>query len=137
LNPERANRLVQQKAMDSKALGFDSVLGELISVTFKNSKQSDYQAEIQRSVQFNVLQHLMNVIVSENSIPQSKAIALNALKNISEKLKQDDSVFNRYLNKEISIFENFPKKFKALSVPTIPDGSPIGSFQCIIKYPNS
>ncbi len=130
LNPQRANRLVQQKAMDKDALGFAEVVEKLIDETFGNVKGSNYEQEICRTVQFNVLQHLMNVSVSKQSIPQTKAIAMEGIQKISNRMSKQNNAFEVFLLSEIESFKKFPEKFKVMAAPKIPDGSPIGSFEC-------
>jgi len=132
LNTERANRLIQQKAVDSKNIGLKEVLDELIAVTFASKKGSDYEKEVQQTVQFETLQHLLNLVASSKSIAQTKAITNAVINDLVIMLAKDTSVFNNQLLMEIKSFREKPENFKILSVPTIPDGSPIGSFQCFI-----
>ncbi|GEQ86238.1 hypothetical protein ULMS_17460 [Patiriisocius marinistellae] len=131
LNPQRANRLVQQKAMDKNTLGFTEVVDELIDATFGNFKGENYEQEINKTVQFNVVQHLMNVSVSGQSKPQIKAISMSGLQKISEMITKGNSAFDIFLHSEIDNFKRFPEKFKVMAAPKIPDGSPIGSFECM------
>lgn len=132
LNTERANRLIQQKAVDSKNIGLKEVLDELIAVTFASKKGSDYEKEVQQTVQFETLQHLLNLVASSKSIAQTKAVTNAVINDLVIMLAKDTSVFNNQLLMEIKSFREKPENFKILSVPTIPDGSPIGSFQCFI-----
>ena len=129
-NPERANRLVQQKAMDKNALSLKDVMDEVKDASFSNMKGTEYQKEIIRSVQFLYLQQLMNLAVSSQSIPQTKAIAREGITNISAKISNRSDAFEVFLLSEIDRFNRAPEKFKQLEVPKIPDGSPIGSYQC-------
>ncbi|WP_415371591.1 zinc-dependent metalloprotease [Patiriisocius sp. Uisw_047] len=129
-NPQRANRLVQQKARDINALSLEDVMNRLQDNSFKNRTGSEYEKEIIRSVQFLYLQQLMNLSVSDQSIPQTKAIAMEGIANISAKLRKGSGAFEVFLLSEIDRFNRAPENFKQLAVPKIPDGSPIGSYQC-------
>jgi hypothetical protein len=129
-NPQRANRLVQQKALDINALSLEDVMNRLQDNSFKNRTGSEYEKEIIRSVQFLYLQQLMHLSVSDQSIPQTKAIAMDGIANISAKLRKGSDAFEVFLLSEIDRFNRAPEKFKQLAVPKIPDGSPIGSYQC-------
>lgn len=131
LHPERTNRLVQQKALDPSNLGLKVVLDELIEATIESQKQSDYQSEIQNSINFNVLKHLMNLSANDNSIPQVKALVNAKLKALQQNLLKDDTAIHREMYYRIEQFMEEPEKFEVIPSPKIPDGSPIGSFQCI------
>lgn len=133
LHPQRANRLVQQASIDKGQLSFKEVLETLEDFSFNTNKGNKYEKALRETVQFEIVQHIMNVIVSEQSIPQTKATATEALVAISRKLSSAGTDFEKYLLKEIARFEKDPTKFKVLPSPTIPDGSPIGSFECVIE----
>ncbi len=131
LHPERANRLVQQKALEAKNLGLEEVLNELTDLVYGSAKGSDYEKEVHRTIQFVTLQQLMNLIATSKAIPQTKAIAKQSLQNISAQLsKGSRSTFEQFLLDEINKFNRAPEKFKVMRTPKIPDGSPIGSDDC-------
>lgn len=130
LHPERANRLVQQHALHSNSFGFAYVLDEVIGTSYNKLSGSAYEKEIQRTVQYEVLQHLMNLSVSSKSIPQTKALALKGIQSIATKAAKNNDAFSQFLTTEISKFKKAPSKFKIIETPKIPDGSPIGSFEC-------
>lgn len=131
LNPERANRLIQQKALDASNLGLDTLLDEVINNTLKRSTKSEYLTEVQNSINFNVLKYLMNLSANKQSIPQVKAIANAILLDIKTELIKEDTAINREMYYRIDQFMDKPEKFEVLPSPKIPDGSPIGSFQCL------
>jgi len=130
LHTDRVNRLIQQKALDPKNLGLEEVLNELIDTVFSSEKGSNYEKEIQRTVQFVTLQHLLILTVSSKSIPQVKAIVNNKLDLLVKELYSKNTDFAKQLLKEISDFRKDPSKYKILKPLNLPDGSPIGSFQC-------
>lgn len=132
LNPQRANRLVQQASRDKGQLSLAEMLELLISETFI-TKGNEYEKTIAATVQFEVVQHIMNLAVSEQSTPITKAKAFEVLEIISKKAESGSTPFENFLVKEIVRFEKEPTKFKVLASPNIPDGSPIGSFECGIE----
>jgi len=135
LNPERANRLIQQKSLDSKNIGFDDVLNELINTTFNAKVSSGYEEELQKTIQFTTLQHLLNLLVSNKSIPQVNALVNQTIEELSIQLQKNNTAYNLQLLREISDFREHPELFKVIPAPKIPDGSPIGSYQCYIINP--
>lgn len=132
LHPQRANRMIQQKAMNSNQLGLSDVLGQLVEATFNGSEGSSYEQELQRTVQFVTLQHIINLAASSETMPQVKAIAGEALKNISRKISSGSTAYDVFLLKEINTFGRNPEKFKTFPASRIPDGSPIGSGPCSV-----
>ena len=129
LNPERAARLVQHKAVDKNQLGLQEVLTTLISKTIKSSEKDDYLQQVQNTINYNVLQHLMNLAVHKKATAQVRADANAAINEIADFLKDKEDAFSKQLLAEINNFKKEPSEFKPLpDAPKIPDGSPIGSF---------
>ncbi len=132
LHPERASRLVQQKAMDNSQLGFEHVIDELLDQTFKAPQGRGYALEVQHSVNFNVLNHLMSLANNIKAYPQVRAIARYKIKRLKEWLQQQrvsglQQVYFEDHIRQIDAFQRYPEKFKVMPAPKIPDGSPIGT----------
>ena len=72
--------------------------------------------------------------LNKDALPQVKGSSLEAIEDIASELKRDKSLFAKQLLLEIDAFEEDPDDFKKVGVPKIPDGSPIGSFQCDMGY---
>jgi len=132
LHPERAARLIQQKALDNSQLGLEEVLDKLTASTIKMVFKDAYLQQVQNTINYNVLQHLMNLSVHKNSIPQVKAIVNYKINSLQSWLKSNlatEEIFRSQLLLEIEKFKENPELFKPLlKAPKIPDGSPIGSF---------
>ncbi|WP_034925592.1 zinc-dependent metalloprotease [Gillisia sp. CAL575] len=131
LHPERAARLIQQKALDNSQLGLNEVLEELITASLKKTYKNSYLQEVQNSINYNVLQHLFNLAVNKKSIPQVKAIANSAISSLQSWLESNSKseVFRSQLLREIEQFKTKPELFEPIQpAPKIPDGSPIGSY---------
>ena len=62
-----------------------------------------------------------------------KAIANDNLDELIIELKDRNGNFSKQLLRDISDFRKYPEKFKVIHSPRIPDGSPIGSYQCFIN----
>lgn len=131
LNPQRANRLVQQKALNSKGLGLEEVLRRTTETIFSQAEKDAYRNEVQQTIQFVYLQRLMNVALQKESILQTKAAANKAIEDIASQLITSDT-FDKQMLREIKQFLTKPENFKQLPTPKIPDGSPIGSFECFV-----
>lgn len=128
LNPQRANRLVQQKSLDNDQLSLDEVLQTLINESFKKNYKDSYLSEVQQMVNENVLKYIMNLAVNDNAYFQVNAIANNAIKTISGGL--DNTAYANQYKRLIKRFNEEPEEFKLQNAPKIPDGSPIGSDIC-------
>ena len=131
LHPERANRLIQQKALDKNQLGLQEVLDKLLSQTLKKKNKGNYYGEIQNMVNYSVLNHIMAMGGSSDALPQVTAITKFELMKLKTLLSKD------YINpisldmvKMIEGFLSNPKGHKSVTYPKIPDGSPIGSDMC-------
>lgn len=133
LHPERANRLIQQKSLDKDNIGLKYVLDKVIDKSFGKSHSDNYYNEIQQLINLQVLQHIMNLAVNEDSFFQVKAIANESLHKIKTKYLLNEGGNKVYKKQYLSVIEEFeehPEKFKLKKSPKIPDGSPIGSDIC-------
>jgi len=132
LHPERSARLIQQKSLDNSQLSLEEVLDELLSATIKKTFKDPYLQEVQNTINYNVLQHLLNLTVNKHSIPQVKAVANYKIASLESWLKTNltnNKIFRTQLIMEIEQFREKPELFKPLvQAPKIPDGSPIGSY---------
>ena len=133
LHPERANRLIQQKALIPSSLGLAEILTNLVNRFEDNEGPSAYLSEIKKTVNWTVLQHLMTLANHSKATPQVRAITDAALNEISVMLKKEKDPFSELIKKEIREFIEHPEKYKSDTVPAIPDGSPIGSYQCLME----
>ncbi|MEH6514625.1 MAG: zinc-dependent metalloprotease, partial [Maribacter arcticus] len=89
LHPERASRLIQQKAIDENNLGLEEVINELISTTINKKHKDAYLSEAQTTINFRVLFHIMNLAGHTEVHPQVNAIASQKLKELSFQLAKD------------------------------------------------
>ncbi|MEH6405917.1 MAG: zinc-dependent metalloprotease [Leeuwenhoekiella sp.] len=133
LNEERANRLVANKAWDDKQPGLQKIVEELTDQTLDKSFKDNYFKNVQQTINYNVVKHLKNLAASDKSIDQVKAIAINTLMHYANEWENESDIDKKYIALDIAKFLKEPEKFKIIPSPKIPDGSPIGSFECIIN----
>ena len=133
LNPERANRLIEQHAISNANLSLNEVLTKLIRHSFDLKVKTSYEKEIAHTLQYITLQNLMNLIATDQASPQVKSFANEALDDLFTSLKSDKSTFNNQLIRELISFRKYPEKFDVYKVSKIPDGSPIGSAPCFMN----
>ena len=129
LHPERANRLVQQKSLDTKQLGLQDMLETLVRETVLVSEKNVYANEVQTTINYNVIKHLLNLYVHPNAIPQTKATVKFVLQTVVMPSLNQGNL--NHMNMKDQIEKTFakPETFKVIPSPTIPDGSPIGCYQ--------
>jgi hypothetical protein len=130
LNPKRANRLIQQEALNESGFGLQKVLDALNQTVFNAQSDSSYETEVNRSVQFVTLMHLINLVANDSAIAQVKAKVNAMLDKLSTDFSKKGDDFSKQLKREITTFREHPESFKVIESAKIPDGSPIGSFEC-------
>ncbi len=132
LHPQRANRLIQQKSLDSNQIGLDNVFENLIDHSFKMNYEDAYLNEVQQMINSNVLKYIMNLTVNDNAFLQVNALANDALEQISELVNQRRTkvLYASQYARLINEFKEHPEEFKLETAIKIPDGSPIGSDSC-------
>lgn len=127
LHPERASRLIQQKSLDKGQMGLQEVLDETIKGTFDLSHRDAYEEEVQNTINFRVLYHIMNLAAHDDVHPQVNAIANEALNSLkTQLLSNGKNPISAEMVKRIDAFMKEPSEFKLIPVSKIPDGSPIG-----------
>lgn len=133
LHPERANRLVLQKNLDSNQLGLEDVIDDLLLETFEKNHSDSYKKNAQYQINDNVLKYLMHLAISDASYFQVKAIANEKINKLATRLSRSSSYGKVYIDeylRTIERFNEYPEKFILKKSPKIPDGSPIGSDIC-------
>ncbi len=128
LHPERASRLIQQKALDSDNLGLAEVLDAVIDNTFRKQTKDSYLSAVQNNINFRVLFHFMNLALNENVHPQVNAIANQKIRGLIQDFgtKSASEPIKAEMGRRIKDFYEHPEQFKVIPTPKVPDGSPIG-----------
>lgn len=127
LHPQRASRLIQQKSIEPSNLGLQEVLDALVKGTLFYSPKDSYVREVQQTINFRVLTHIMSLAAHDKVHPQVNALASNKLMDIkSDLVSKSKDANSREMVRRIEDFYNHPEQFKVIPSPDIPDGSPIG-----------
>ena len=130
--PERASRLVLQKAQDPNQLDVTEMTQSVLAHV-KNTTYSDpYLQEVQNSINTQILSHLFVLTQNDSAYPQVGMAVMTALKNFRSDIggsKKTTSEQQFVLSLLDRFFSN-PSAFKPAESPNIPDGSPIGSDWC-------
>ncbi len=131
-HPERASRLVLQKAQDSNQLD----VSEMTNLTLdhiKNTTYSDpYSQEVQNSINAQILSHLFALSQNDQAYPQVGMSVMSALQNFRSEMAKSKkrSSEQQFILTLLDRFFSNPTAFKPVESPNIPDGSPIGSDWC-------
>lgn len=135
LHPERASRLIEQKGRQPGQLGLTEVLQELAAATFDKKFKDTYLQEIQNTINYRVLYHIMQLAANKDVHPQVNAIAGNFLDTLRKRWASATTGVNESeMERRILAFQERPETFKVPEVPKIPDGSPIGT-DCMQTLP--
>ena len=132
LHPERANRLVQQHALDNNLPGMAEITRTLVEKTVMTlNNETGYEPEIRHSVNFIVIDHLIRLAGDPHSSPQVKAIVVRELNELNTWLeeKQVTGLSETY---KLAYMEQIKQnKVKHLpNLPELPPGAPIG-MECL------
>ncbi len=129
LHPARAERLIQQHALNKDLPGLDNVLEEMLNETIKNTKKNSYEASVQNTINFNVLKHLLNLAINDKATPLVRSVANQKVDELANWLRGKDDPVSKEMYRNIKRFREEPEDFKLeINIPKIPDGSPIGAY---------
>ena len=135
LHPNRASRLVQQKALDETHLSLFEMIDQIFESTIKSIPNQSYNRELQNIVNFNVLKNLMSLGASDYAYPQVRAIVYEKLLEIRSWLRENNEIeYKLYFISEIDRFFEDPEIYKETNSLRIPDGSPIGIYDCDLNF---
>jgi hypothetical protein len=135
LQPERAQRMIEYRALESNNPGFDELVSDLLAATWKSQVASGYNGAIQRTVNSVVLDHLITLASDEHASEQVRgvvALKLNELRKwiaIQAPTTKDDAARAQlfFAESQIDHFQKNPAEVHLTSPATPPDGDPIGS----------
>lgn len=138
LHPERAARLTEYHARDSRFPGLIEVIDRLIESTWGSGSQTGYHAEIQRVVDNLVLHHLIVLAANETAAGQVRAIAFHELdllktrltRQIERETDRSQRAHRLFAISQISQFQEDPTQIKTYKPVDPPAGPPIGMMDC-------
>ena len=133
LRPDRAARLVNQKALDPALPGLDDVIDRLVAASLEAKAANPYEAEVARAVGRVLAERLMTLAANAPA-PQVRAIATLKLQTLRGRSKtlassRDTAAAAHYvlLAADISRFLDRPfEPAKPVAIPAPPPGAPIG-----------
>jgi hypothetical protein len=136
LHPQRAARLVEQKALNQAQLSLSDLINALVDEAWKDDFYNEYEEEIQRVVQKAVVHHLIRLAADPASPGQVQAIVRQKLRWLQIRVALIEPRTNRNAGPEpvhrqycydliLQFFEN-PQWVEIPPAPKMPDGSPIG-----------
>ncbi|HFC00080.1 MAG TPA: peptidase, partial [Phaeodactylibacter sp.] len=138
-HPERATRLVEQKARFPKMIGLSEMIDMVLEATWLNkSSKTEMEKEINRTNQKLVLQYLFQLASNKNACSQANAIALLKIEEIQDWINRkilmgfdiNQKAHFHYVLRQIDLFLRNPSDVEIPQAIKMPDGSPIGMFQC-------
>jgi len=130
-NPQRATRLVQQKAMDANQLGLDDAIEMINNSINQGNSTNGYYQELNRAVIDQFTSVLMRLAASSQASATARAIAMNQLIEWSKyDLPETDPIQKAFMTAQVYKIKQFlddPAEYEAVNALTPPDGSPIGT----------
>ena len=138
-NPERASRLLTQKARDiNNQPGFTSVMSQIVNKTILYNMEhiglSNVEIEISKMVNHNVLNHLFVLAKNGKTHEEVNTRTYSILKNTKKTLdkKFPDEYHYQYLSDKIEKFLSGELEVDYQEEIPPPDGSPIGSHDYLL-----
>jgi hypothetical protein len=134
LTPDRAARLVAQRAVDPSLPGFVDVANRLVSTVFGAVVSSPYEAEIKRAMERVLVTRLM-MLAESSSMNQVRALASETLREIARvrlavsgvALSVEQRAHRTQLADDIKRFLDRPLDLgRPAATPAPPPGAPIG-----------
>lgn len=135
-NPNRAVRLVDFEARNTNNLGLGEMVDQVLNVTWKADHADNYEAAIQRTVNFVVVYNMIQLAMDDDASNQVRAVMHQKLKSLQTWLNEEaagagseqwKATYN-YAAKMIDDYQNHPERIESISEPlSPPPGSPIGS----------
>ena len=128
LHPQRINRLVLQQAMDGDQLGPAELISTLLDATlYQFSSGSGHDWQIRQTVNFIVLDHLIQLANTEDVKSQVKAVIEHNLDDLYHWLDEMEFKGNAESYRRALLAQMEEKTVKHLpGLAPIPPGAPIG-----------
>ncbi|EMR03440.1 hypothetical protein ADICEAN_01373 [Cesiribacter andamanensis AMV16] len=134
LDPARMNRLLEYHAQDPAQPSLQAVLDRLIGQTLKAPAQAGYAGELQRTVNYVVLHHLISQSRDKGASPQTQALLKLKLSQLQPWLasagKGKDESWQAHWAFAAELIKHLETEGKPMEMPGLlspPPGAPIGS----------
>jgi hypothetical protein len=137
LHPDRTSRLVEISAIDPSNLFLGETFDAILNATWKKARTPGYKGEVERTVNYVVLQAMFNCVANGDQIPQAQAIASQKLDELDAWLNAqvnrtsnaDEKAHLKFAMQKIAQFRKDPEKVIVIEYLRSPDGPPIGMFE--------
>jgi acetamidase/formamidase len=138
LNAERAARLIEFHARDSKAPGFDFVVAAVLKTTWEDAPGEGRVGAVAQGIQWLVVTRLIGLAGDETADPRVRAVAAHALASLAHRIERlsrprqpgdplNPSPHGWAVAQEIRRFLNRPDStYRRGEPPPSPPGDPIG-----------
>jgi hypothetical protein len=135
-DPGRAARLVEQHALNPEQPGLDEVVDRVLDATWHKPAGNDYAGEVQRTVNYSLLAHLIDLLANPAATPQTKAILGYKLKALADAFAKDGAseslppAQRAHLwqgQRMITDYFARPTEYVPLKIAQPPPGAPIGN----------
>ncbi|GAA4051842.1 zinc-dependent metalloprotease [Hymenobacter glaciei] len=133
LNAERAARLIEYQARDSKQPGFTTVVDQLLACTWRARPETGYAAALQTVVNNLTLKYLLQLAADNRAAASVRGQALAAVEDLQKwmqaqaKKAQPAQRANLLFGlSQINRFNADPGKFTPPPAVSMPPGAPIG-----------
>jgi hypothetical protein len=140
---QRANRLIQQQALDPALPGLSEIIVRVLDATWHRAPGAGFDAEVQRVVNSAALTALFRLGADQNAGQQVNAVVAQHLLALSERLGSAGNATGTrphqahlaHARRLIARFIEDPKEFAPPPAPPIPPGQPIGAIgQCDFDF---
>jgi len=125
LQPERAARLVEYHARNSRNPSFEEVLDTTIKATWLAPEASGFALTVQHAVQIRTVEALLALAANQASSAETKAILRTRLHRLKSDLSNGGPTATAGIER-IDEFERDPAKFTSSKPKEAPPGMPIG-----------
>jgi hypothetical protein len=129
--------LVEISAIDPSNLFLGETFDAILNATWKKARTPGYKGEVERTVNYVVLQAMFNCVANGDQIPQAQAIASQKLDElyawlntqVNRTSNADEKAHLKFAIQKIAQFRKDPEKVIVIEYLRSPDGPPIGMFE--------
>ena len=133
LQPDRAARMVEQRALDASLPGLHDLLRRMITSIFQTQPTDNYEAEIKRAVERAFVDQLIG-LANRAPMPQVRAIANDTLGSLAmlmridlDSLGDEDAAHFKLMTQDITRSVEQPaEQGRSPQALELPPGAPIG-----------
>ncbi len=119
LHPERATRLIEYHARDSKQPGLEKVMNRIIKGTLLRAAPKGLGGEVKRNVDFVILDHLLSLALNKNTSQAAQTVILSNIETLNYQFKLLGGIPTNYKeSSQIDELKNAKRQVDALSEST-------------------